>query len=92
MGAIATAAAEQAAGLAEVNAGVAQLDHVTQTNAAVAEQATAAAAALTERASDLAFELAAFRIGGHGERDRARAAGPVAAAGTAGTAGDGRRV
>jgi methyl-accepting chemotaxis protein len=91
MGAIATAAAEQAAGLAEVNAGVAQLDHVTQTNAAVAEEATAAAAALTERASDLALELAAFRIGAHPERDCARAAGPVAAAGTAGAAWDARR-
>jgi len=62
MGEIATAASEQASALSEINGGVSQLDQVTQENAAAAEEATAASAALSEQASDLAMELAAFRI------------------------------
>jgi len=78
MAEIAVAASEQASGLSEINGGVAQLDQVTQENAAAAEETTAASATLNEKASDLTMELAAFRIG----RDRAptRDAGPTAGA------------
>ena len=60
--AIALAANEQSVGLAEVNTGVNQLDQVTQQNAAVAEQANAAAASLQQRAMDLIREISGFRI------------------------------
>ncbi len=50
---IATAASEQAAGLDEINTGVNQLDQVTQQNAAVAEETTASAASLRQKAEDL---------------------------------------
>ena len=62
--AISVAANEQSVGLAEVNTGVNQLDQVTQQNAAVAEQANAAAASLQQRAEDLIREIAGFRISG----------------------------
>ncbi len=58
---IAMAASEQARGLAEVNAGVNQLDHVTQQNSAVAEETSAAAAALKARSEELILALAGFR-------------------------------
>lgn len=60
---IALAAAEQARGLAEVNSGVNQLDHVTQQNSAVAEETSAAAATLQSRAEELITALTGFRIG-----------------------------
>ncbi|HSF63968.1 MAG TPA: methyl-accepting chemotaxis protein, partial [Paracoccaceae bacterium] len=61
---IASAASEQAIGLDEVNAGVTQLDHVTQQNAASAEETTATAATLQQRAEDLMAALNGFRLPG----------------------------
>jgi methyl-accepting chemotaxis protein len=58
---IALAAAEQARGLAEVNTGVNQLDHVTQQNSAVAEETSAAAVTLQSRSEELIIALAGFR-------------------------------
>lgn len=58
---IAQAASEQARGLAEVNAGVNQLDHVTQQNSAVAEETSAAAATLQARSEELIVALAGIR-------------------------------
>lgn len=58
---IALAASEQARGLTEVNAGVNQLDHVTQQNSAVAEETSAAAAALQSRSEELIVALAEIR-------------------------------
>lgn len=69
--AIALAANEQAIGLIEVNTGVNQLDQVTQQNAAVAEQANAAAASLQQRAEDLTQEISGFRVAAHGVRTSA---------------------
>lgn len=59
---IARAAGEQAVGLSEINSGVNQLDQVTQQNAAVAEEANAAAVSLQQRAEDLMQEIARFRV------------------------------
>ena len=67
--AIALAANDQAIGLTEVNTGVNQLDQVTQQNAAVAEEANAAAASLQQRAEDLMQEISSFRIAGRDVRD-----------------------
>jgi methyl-accepting chemotaxis protein len=51
--ALATAAAEQSAGLAQVNQAVAQLDKVTQSNAASAEESASAAEELTAQSAEL---------------------------------------
>lgn len=59
---IAVAAAEQARSLTELNAGVGQLDQVTQQNSAVAEETSANAAALQTRSEKLITSLAGFRI------------------------------
>ncbi|MCG6112919.1 MAG: methyl-accepting chemotaxis protein [Paracoccus sp.] len=53
MGDISSSSREQSVGLAEINSGVIQLDQVTQQNAAVAEETTAAATSLKQKAADL---------------------------------------
>jgi len=58
---ISTGASTQATGLAEINTGVSQLDQVTQQNAAVAEETTAAAASLKQKAEALMAELQQFK-------------------------------
>jgi methyl-accepting chemotaxis protein len=60
---IAESSQEQATGLNQVNAAVNQMDQVTQQNAAMVEQATAAASALLGEARDLARQLARFQVG-----------------------------
>ena len=59
---IATAAEQQATGLQQVNTAVSEMDGVTQQNAAMVEQATAAARSLSEEADELARQVARFRI------------------------------
>ncbi|TWF53137.1 methyl-accepting chemotaxis protein [Neorhizobium alkalisoli] len=60
---IATASREQATGLAEVNTAVNQMDQVTQQNAAMVEETSAATSKLSGEADNL-FELVShFRIG-----------------------------
>ncbi|WP_395405297.1 methyl-accepting chemotaxis protein [Pseudoduganella sp. UC29_106] len=56
------ASAEQAQGITEVNKAVVQIDDVTQQNAALVEQAAAAAASLQEQASYLATSVAVFEL------------------------------
>lgn len=63
MNEISAASREQASGLEEINTGVAQLDQVTQQNAAVAEETTAAAASLKQKAAELVSVLGQFRGG-----------------------------
>ncbi|WP_405401362.1 methyl-accepting chemotaxis protein [Paracoccus sp. Ld10] len=60
--AIALATAEQSIGLSEINSGVNQLDQVTQQNAAVAEEATAASMSLRQQAQVLSTEMGAFTV------------------------------
>ena len=60
---IAQSSNEQSTGLGEVNAAVNQMDQVTQQNAAMVEQATAAAAGLKNEAQGLAELVARFRTG-----------------------------
>jgi methyl-accepting chemotaxis protein len=62
MGEIATAAREQQAGVAQVNASVTELDRSTQQNAALVEQTAAAAGSLSEQANRLAHEVSFFRL------------------------------
>ncbi|WP_370690208.1 methyl-accepting chemotaxis protein [Phenylobacterium sp.] len=54
---------EQAVGLNQVNAAVNQMDQVTQQNAAMVEQTTAAAASLKSEAADLGKLVGRFQIG-----------------------------
>jgi methyl-accepting chemotaxis protein len=63
---ISEASAEQARGITEVNQAVGQIDDVTQQNAALVEQAAAAAASLQEQAGGLAQAVAAFELGEEG--------------------------
>src|SRR5690606_2699438 len=60
---IAASAREQSTGLAEVNTAVNQMDQVTQQNAAMVEQSTAASHHLAQEADELAGLVAKFRLG-----------------------------
>ncbi|HEL5054930.1 TPA: MCP four helix bundle domain-containing protein [Stenotrophomonas maltophilia] len=59
---IAAASKEQAAGIEQVNQVVVQMDQVTQQNAALVEEATAASRALEEQANALTASVAVFHI------------------------------
>ena len=60
---IAESSREQSSGLAEINAAVNQLDHVTQQNAAMFEETTAASHSLTREAENLNVTTSRFSIG-----------------------------
>ncbi|MDH0617004.1 MULTISPECIES: HAMP domain-containing methyl-accepting chemotaxis protein [unclassified Agrobacterium] len=62
MNAIATSAAEQSTGLAEVNAAVNSMDQATQQNAAMVEQSTAASATLAAETAKLRALVSRFRL------------------------------
>ena len=61
---ISVASNEQAEGIAEVNHAVGQMDDMTQQNAALVEQAAAAAASLHEQTVNLARAVSIFQIEG----------------------------
>jgi methyl-accepting chemotaxis protein len=71
---IAEGASEQSTGIGEINIGVTQLDQVTQQNAAMVEEATAASHMLNSDAIGLAELVARFTISGAAP---ARGAAPV---------------
>ena len=60
---IASAAIEQSSGIGQINDAVAQMDRVTQQNAALVEQSAAAAESLKDQAARLAQAVAVFRVG-----------------------------
>jgi len=60
---IATGASEQSSGLGEINTGMVELDQVTQQNAAMVEEATAASHMLKANASNLSEMVSYFKIG-----------------------------
>jgi methyl-accepting chemotaxis protein len=62
MSAIATASAEQAAGVSQAGEAVAQMDSTTQQNAALVEQMAAAAASLSNLAQELVQTVGLFRL------------------------------
>jgi len=73
---IAAASKEQAAGIEQVNQVVVQMDQVTQQNAALVEEATAASRALEEQAHALTTSVSVFQLeqGGRMHTVPARAA------------------
>lgn len=77
MGEISTASAAQRSGIEQIHVEIAQIDNVTQQNAALVEQASAASAALEEQTGNLRKLMGVWKIG-------AAAAPASAAAGAVG--------
>lgn len=63
IGEISTAVSEQRDGFAQVNTAVSNLDQMTQQNAALVEQSSAAAMAMNEQAQRLAQTVSVFKVG-----------------------------
>jgi methyl-accepting chemotaxis protein len=62
MAEITAASNEQSAGIEQVNHAISQMDQVTQQNAALVEEAAAAAGSMQEQAANLAGVVGAFRL------------------------------
>ena len=81
---IAAASAEQTTGIDQVNQAVTSMDEVTQQNAALVEEAAAAAESLLEQANQLSDVVSVFKVEGASNERRAtqspmRSSKPVAA-------------
>ncbi len=63
MSEIASASMEQTMGIEQINSAIAQMDEVTQQNAALVEQAAAAAGSLQDQAAALAEVVSVFKLG-----------------------------
>ena len=64
MGEITAASVEQSAGIDQVNQAITSMDEVTQQNAALVEEAAAAAESLVEQSTSLTDTVSAFRLSG----------------------------
>lgn len=67
---IAAASQEQSTGIDQVNKAVAQLDQLTQQNAALVEQASAASESMSEQAHALNEAMKRYKVGGESEGSR----------------------
>ena len=83
MGDIANASHEQSAGIEQVNQAISQMDQVTQQNAALVEEAAAAASSLQDRAVELVDVVAVFRLRGDAKEKSLKVAGGLPAPATA---------
>ncbi|MBC7415701.1 MAG: methyl-accepting chemotaxis protein, partial [Herminiimonas sp.] len=70
MAEITAASREQAMGIEQINQAVAQMDQVTQQNAALVEEAATAAASLHDQADELVQVVSVFKTGVPGDQDR----------------------
>ena len=93
IGEISSASTEQTHGIEQVNQAIAQMDHVTQQNAALVEEAAAAAGSLQDQATGLAQVVSVFKLNEQPGLLRrpaaaatARAAAPAARVAARGTA------
>jgi methyl-accepting chemotaxis protein len=68
MGEIANASQEQSAGIEQVNQSIIEMDSMTQQNAALVEEAAAAAQSLQDQASELARVVSIFKLEAGEER------------------------
>ena len=66
MGEITAASLEQTAGIDQVNQAIAQMDQVTQQNAALVEEAAAASESMQEQAGKLDQIVSVFKLDGMG--------------------------
>jgi methyl-accepting chemotaxis protein len=89
MGEISAASIEQTQGIEQVNGAITQMDEMTQQNAALVEEAAAAAESLQDQAGSLSESVSVFTVSGGGSvgagrlsapAHSARAPGPVRAA------------
>uniref|UniRef100_E1THH0 Methyl-accepting chemotaxis sensory transducer n=1 Tax=Burkholderia sp. (strain CCGE1003) TaxID=640512 RepID=E1THH0_BURSG len=62
MGSIVSSAEEQRAGIEQIDAAITLMDSITQQNAALVEEASAAAQALNEQSRELERQVASFRV------------------------------
>ena len=90
---IAASAQEQAAGLDQINTAINQMDQVTQQNAAMVEESTAASHALSRETEELSSLVGRFQLGPRSAAAPVRTAAPrpVAMLKTAGRGGAARR-
>lgn len=65
---IALASAEQSAGIEQVNMAVSQMDEITQQNAALAEEASAASVSMSEQSTAMTSLLSFFRVDDSGKK------------------------
>ncbi|MES2076657.1 MAG: methyl-accepting chemotaxis protein [Pseudomonadota bacterium] len=70
---ISTAGQEQSAGIEQINQAIIEMDGVTQQNAALVEEASAASAALLEQAGSLTHAVSVFRLAPAGGRAKVSA-------------------
>ena len=83
MAEITAASIEQSAGIDQVNTAITQMDQVTQQNAALVEEAAAAAESMQDQAKNLVSTVAVFKVAGAGSlapaviRRAAKAAQPA---------------
>jgi len=83
MSEIASASQEQSAGIEQVNLSIIEMDGMTQQNAALVEQAAAAAQSLQDQAAELAHVVSIFKLVEGEEKPAAYVPAPVAAAAVA---------
>ena len=74
---IAAASDEQSRGIEQVSQAISEMDKVTQQNASLVEEASAAAASLEEQGARLTEAVGAFRLSG-AKQGRAATSAPVA--------------
>jgi methyl-accepting chemotaxis protein-1 (serine sensor receptor) len=79
IGEITASSTEQRDGISQVNQAVANLDQMTQQNAALVEESTAAAASMRDQAQRLAEVVSVFNVGATSARSAAPAPRPAAA-------------
>ncbi|UVH61121.1 methyl-accepting chemotaxis protein [Variovorax paradoxus] len=70
MGEITAASQEQTSGIEQINQAITQMDQVTQQNAALVEEASAAAQSLQEQAGSLVQSVSIFKLGAGGAAER----------------------
>jgi methyl-accepting chemotaxis protein len=80
MSAISLASSEQEAGIEQINRAIADMDEVTQKNAAMVEEAAAAAEAMQSQAKDLAKVVSYFTVDAQGRHVSANVAKQTAGA------------
>jgi methyl-accepting chemotaxis protein len=79
MGEITSATQEQTSGIEQVNSAITQMDQVTQQNAALVEEAAAAASSMQDQAAKLAEVVSVFKLDRAHDLGAAQALAPVPA-------------
>jgi len=77
---IAAASQEQLSGIEHINGAIAEMDQTTQQNAALVEQASAAAATMRDQAAHLQAAVGVFKLSGDGVARRSASVKPIKSA------------